>query len=416
MRVTNNMLSNNMLKNLEKSNLRMALIHNQISTGQSITKPSDNPVGIETALRIKSTVSSMEQWKKNSSEALAYMESTESILGNMTSMLHRIRELAVKGADGSNSADDRSQIAKEIDQLALQFQIAANSQVNGKYIFSGTKIDQAPLDNYSSTRTVVNRTFDENGTGISSIADEDLGTGLEAGASYRINIVLNADLVNYDITLEKINPAGPSTIIGTSTVPPATSGEIIVGNTATGETINVNYPALGPANIGSTSDFEISDAPPAVPTSWYGNNKIMEFEVGPNLTIPISIGGVDLFEVDGVSQESDLFGTLNTLSKALYGHYPDSDQKIQESLGKLDSHLDNLLKLRSELGARTNRMYVITDQLDNSINISKKNLSDIQDVDMAGAIMEFKSVENVFKAALSVGAQIIQPSLIDFMR
>lgn len=311
MRVTNNMLTQNLLKNLERANSKMVLIQNQLSSGQSITRPSDDPVGIETALRFKGTISSMEQWKSNAGEALTYMETTESILGNMTSMLHRIRELTVKGADGSNSLNDRAQIAKEIDQLTLQFRVVANSQVSGKYIFSGTLIDQAPLDAYSGT-----------------------------------------------------------------------------------------------------------DVPPLPPAQWNGNGKIMEFEAGPNVNIPISISGMELFEIydDAGTMKSKLFNTLHQLSQALYDGNADGANGINDALAKIDDHMDNFLRLRSELGARTNRMYVISDQLESNINIVKKNLSDIQDVDMAAAIMEFKSIENTFKAALSVGTQIIQPSLIDFMR
>jgi flagellar hook-associated protein 3 FlgL len=312
MRVTNNMLTQNLLRNLENANSRMELIQNQLSSGQAITRPSDDPVGIETALRLKSTISSMEQWKNNTSEALTYMETTESIMNNLTTMLQRIRELTVKGADGSNSLDDRAQIAKEIDQLTLQFRVMANSQVSGKYIFSGTLINKAPLDDYFGT-----------------------------------------------------------------------------------------------------------DIPPLPPEQWNGNGKVMEFETGPNVNIPISISGMELFEIyedTGTApstMQSKFFNTLNQLSQALYD---DDTDDINNALDEIDDHMDNFLKLRSELGARTNRMYVIADQLDNSINIVKKNLSNIQDVDMAGAIMEFKSVENVFRAALAVGAQIIQPSLVDFMR
>lgn len=310
MRVTNNMLIQNLLKNLEMANNRMDLLQNRLSSGQSITKPSDDPVKIETSLRLKSTISSMEQWKNNATEALAYLETTEGILANMTSMLQRVKELAVQGANGLNSIDDRSQIAKEVDQLTQQFHILANSQVGSKYIFSGTHIDIAPLPPYA----------------------------------------------------------------------------------------------------------EPIPSPPPPPTQWNGNDKRLEFEVGPNVKIAVSIKGTELFGItdngDG-TKSSAFFNTLHKLSDALYNG---DDAKIGETLGEIDDHLNNVLQLRAELGARTNRINVIYDQLDNSIINLKKNLSDIQDTDMAETIMEFKSIQNTYRAALSVGAQIIQPSLVDFIR
>lgn len=402
MRVTNNMLTNNLLKNLVKSNSKMALIQNQLSSGQSITKPSDNPVGIETALRLKSTISSIGQWKSNASEALAYMESTEDYLGNMTSMLHRIRAVTVQGADGSNSPNDREQIAKEIDQLALQFRVMANSQVSGKYIFSGTFIDKAPLDPYTDTRNVVESTFNAGGTGVDSNSVRTTGTGLEIGSGYTINVIKNATDAVFQLQKNGVDIGGPVTVLSTDT-------SVTIGDAGSDKGLEIDFDFATLAS--GTVEFEITDSPPAVPASWNGNSTVMQFEVGPNLTIPISISGIDLFEIDGTGK-SKLFETLNQLSQALYN---DDTDGINAGLEKLDGHMDNFLKLRSELGARTNRMNVIKDQLENSINITKTNLSSIQDVDMAEKIMEFKSVENIFKAALSVGAQIIQPSLVDFM-
>lgn len=315
MRVTNNMLSQNLLKNLEYANRQMDVIQNRLSTGEAITKPSDDPVKIGISLRFKSTIASMQQWKTNASEALAYIETTEGILGNMNSMMQRIRELAVQGANGSNSNSDRAQIAKEVDQLTQQFQSVANSQIGTKYIFSGTMVDTPPMSAY------------------------------------------------------------------TTPIP----------------------------------------SPPPTLTEWNGNSNELEFEIGANLKMPVSVNGKVLFgitdnvDVDGniVSQSSALFDTLHKLSTGLYSG--DQDQ-INEALGEIDQHSDNIMGLRAELGAKTNRMNVVTDQIDNSIISLKQNLSDIQDADMAETIMEFKSIENVYRAALSVGSQIIQPSLVDFIR
>lgn len=306
MRVSNNILSHNLLRNLEQSNKKMVLLQNQLSSGNTITKPSDDPVGTETVIRINSTISSMEQWKNNASEATSYLESSESVLSGMTAMLQRIRELTVQGANGSLSNTDRSQIAKEVDQLNMQFQVMANSQVNSKYIFSGSKIDTPPIP-------------------------------------------------------------------GSATVP-----------------------------------FTL--------TQWDGNDKVIEFEVGPNVNIGVAIEGTKLFGITynaDNTENSSFFNTLNKLSTSLSSG---NETQINEALDEIDGHLDNFLALRSELGARTNRMSTISDQLVNNTMNLKQNLSDLQDADMAETIMEFNSVNNTYKAALSVGAQIIQPSLVDFMR
>ncbi|HHT62980.1 MAG: flagellar hook-associated protein FlgL [Bacillota bacterium] len=300
MRVTNNLLTQNLLKNLQIANNKMDLIQQQLASGQRITKPSDDPVKIETVMRLKGTLSRMEQWQKNAGQGLAFMNTTEGILANMTSMLQRVRELTVQAANGSNANEDQAQIGIEIKELTEQFWVLANSQYGAKYVFSGTKTDQVPMP------------------------------------------------------------------------------------------------------LPYTDDS----------FQWQGNEELIVVEVGANLSMPISINGKELFgiEADG---SSTFFQTLTHLSQAINDN--DSDG-INQALDEIDRHLDRVLSVRAELGARTNRLDVINNQLENSVINLKKNLSDIQDVDMAEAIMEFQSIQNTFRAALSVGSQIIQPSLVDFIR
>jgi len=97
MRVTNNMMSQNLLRNLETSQEKMLQLQNQASSSLKINKPSDDPAGAQKVLRLKSNISSIEQWKSNASEALSYMDTVDSTLGDMTSMLQRVKDLAVQG-------------------------------------------------------------------------------------------------------------------------------------------------------------------------------------------------------------------------------------------------------------------------------------------------------------------------------
>jgi flagellar hook-associated protein 3 FlgL len=392
MRITNNMLTQNLLRNLEKANNRMELLQNQLSSGQAITKPSDDPVKIGTALRLKSNVTSMQQWKSNASEALSYMNTTEGTLSDMTAMLQRIKELAVDGANGSNSLSDRQEIALEVDQLTQQFQVLANSQVGNKYIFGGTNIDKAPLST-DHLATLVASDF----TPVPSIGGSYTG---ETSQSYTIKVAS----VN--------SGSGEVTGIRVSTDGGTTYGDVI---SKTG----------GSFDIGDGLTFTVADdAGNAVDQTaqvnatvfqWSGNTNSFQFEVGPQVKIDVSINGAQLFGITSNAgiQSSSFFDTLQKLSSGLK---TDDDDKIQSSLTEIDSQIDNLLNLRAELGARTNRLTTISDQLDNSLLNLQSHLSTIQDADMAKTILDFQSVQNVYRAALSVGAQIIQPSLVDFIK
>lgn len=85
-------------------------------------------------------------------------------------------------------------------------------------------------------------------------------------------------------------------------------------------------------------------------------------------------------------------------------------------IGKVDAHQNQILSVRADIGARSNRMELVANRIASNTITFTTMLSDAQDAEMAGVIMFLKNAENVYKAALSTGSKVIQPSLIDFLR
>lgn len=136
-------------------------------------------------------------------------------------------------------------------------------------------------------------------------------------------------------------------------------------------------------------------------------------------TIDLSIGGINdgashRLSIDYiVSSQSEMISDLQVLATALSSK---DDAVIQATLGKLDTHLDRVLTVMGEIGGKNNRVEFIKSRVeDNEITFTSL-LSKVQDVDMAEAIMYFKNLENIYRASLSVGSKVIQPSLVDFIR
>lgn len=126
-------------------------------------------------------------------------------------------------------------------------------------------------------------------------------------------------------------------------------------------------------------------------------------------------GVVPAIAVDHVrAKESQMMNDINDFLDGLNGVA--GAPPVVDFLGKIDAHLNQLLAVRADIGARVNRMELIGNRIsDNTISFTTM-LSDVQDADMAGVIMYLKNAENVYKAALSTGSKVIQPSLIDFLR
>ena len=94
MRVTNKMMADNTTAQLFKMVEQMAKTQEQIVTGKRINRPSDDPVGISTALAYRKTISSLEQYDENINTAKLHIETSEGVLEMVTDLLLEAKEIA----------------------------------------------------------------------------------------------------------------------------------------------------------------------------------------------------------------------------------------------------------------------------------------------------------------------------------
>ncbi|WP_243290287.1 flagellar hook-associated protein FlgL [Bacillus sp. FJAT-47783] len=145
MRVTQSMLAQNSLRNLSSSYGKLGKYQDQLATGKKITRPSDDPVVAMKGMYYRTNLTEVEQYKRNISEIYQWMENSEAGIEHTNKALQRARELLVQAANGSNSESERKAIASEIKQIKSDIVNVANTQVAGRYIFNGTKTDEAPV-------------------------------------------------------------------------------------------------------------------------------------------------------------------------------------------------------------------------------------------------------------------------------
>ncbi len=153
MRITNNMLISNMMLSLSNNLSRTQKYQNQLSTGKKISLPSDDPIVASKSLKLRTDVAEIQQYKRNTDDATAWMDITESTMNQMTEVLHRLKELTNQAANGTNTDDDLEKIKAEADQLRGQMINLGNATYAGRYIFSGYKTDK-PLLNEDGTFSI----------------------------------------------------------------------------------------------------------------------------------------------------------------------------------------------------------------------------------------------------------------------
>lgn len=108
-----------------------------------------------------------------------------------------------------------------------------------------------------------------------------------------------------------------------------------------------------------------------------------------------------------------LIGLLENISKNL----DHKDQtEIKKDITRMKDVLDNVLKVTAEFGAKTNRMKLTKNKIEDSVFNLKSLMSDNEDVSLAEAMTKLLTEENVYRASLGVTGRIVQPSLMDFLR
>ncbi len=118
----------------------------QVSTGNKILQPSDDPSNAALSLNLRQSVSMTEQYIRNSEMALSSVEIAETSLNGMIEHLQRARELTVQGLNDIQSTNARDIIAQEVRHIRAALASFANSKnAQDEYIFSGTTTDIPPV-------------------------------------------------------------------------------------------------------------------------------------------------------------------------------------------------------------------------------------------------------------------------------
>lgn len=131
-----------------------------------------------------------------------------------------------------------------------------------------------------------------------------------------------------------------------------------------------------------------------------------EVEVSKGVSLKANINSDNVFS-------EDLFAVVGSIEKALNSG---DGSGLNGLLSDLDGKMDSMTAERAELGARYNRLELIEDRVMKQEVVSTRILSENEDADLEKVIMSLTAQESLHRAALSVGARIMQPTLMDFLR
>jgi flagellar hook-associated protein 3 FlgL len=293
-RITQGMTNQTLLYDLQNVTSQLSKSEQELSSGYKLNQPSDDPYAASQALKLRADLASNQQYQGNVSDANAWQNVADTALGNIGDSVQRARDLIIQGANGTNSASDRTAMVTELNQLIDSIKTDANTQYAGRYIFSGTATKTQPyqqgsVDTYSGNTASITR---------------EIGAGVQVS----------------------INQPGSS----------------IIGDSSSG-LLSTLRTIVNDLNSGNTSALSTTD------------------------------------------------------------------------LTAIDSANDSLLNARAQVGAMSDRLTTATNRLTQNEQSTTQLLSSVQDADMTQVMISFSTQQAAYQAALHAGAQIIQPSLMNFL-
>jgi flagellin len=125
-------------KNLNRTQAALSISFNKLSSGFRINSAADDAAGLAISESMKSQIRSYAVAERNANDAISMAQTAEGALGEVSSILGRMRELAMQGSNGSLSIDDRSYLATEFTQQQAEIQrVQSSTQFNGTSLLSG---------------------------------------------------------------------------------------------------------------------------------------------------------------------------------------------------------------------------------------------------------------------------------------
>ena len=160
-----------------------------------------------------------------------------------------------------------------------------------------------------------------------------------------------------------------------------------------------------------------TDAPPYQPgavDAYQGNPDPIVRALGPGVSLGINVTGESFLGNGQAAADNKLLHVLRDISDHLAAG--DTASLRGTDLTRLDQNLDQLLGVRAGNGSLSNRLEAAGERLDQIEETTTSQLSEIEDADIAKTLIDFNSQSAAYQAALKAGANIMQPSLMDFLR
>lgn len=188
MRVTANMSSDNAIYNLQQGRAKLDKLQNQISSGQNVNTPSDDPISSRLLLEIGDKLRAIDQRSSNINKATSWLQFTSTSVDGMSDVVNLARKVAGTLNTGSDDPAIRQSAHDQLVDLKKQLIDMANTQFGDQYIFAGADNATPPFsntnNNYGGDSTQLSIEVAQNSVQPLNVTGDRLLKGVGANPTY----------------------------------------------------------------------------------------------------------------------------------------------------------------------------------------------------------------------------------------
>jgi flagellin len=397
--IATNQLANQALLNLNRNQQSLGKLVNQLSSGLRVNTAADDPSGLAIAVNLQDQSAGFDTANLNVQDATNAANVADGALSTVTSILQRIRSLAIEAANTITSPTDRSALQDEVTQLLQEVnQISSNTNFNGQALLDGTHAGFQPATSAAATITANAQI----GTFNTALQSSALVTSVSISAT-------STSIVDGTIEVQVAQSHASQQAIVVSVYSTATSSYSQFAQVYTlgianasfffdGVTVNFNASA-GTVDVNETSFIKVTQY---ISVNSNPNGPAFQFQGGANEGATISVGLVS------VSTSQLRVSNINVATVQVVNGNPSSAGAVlgaQDAIGQIDQAITQVNGARAALGAVISRLQNAA----NNNNIASVNLtasaSDITDLNVGQATSDYNKLQILVQIGTTVLAQ-----------
>ncbi len=384
MRINTNLNAMTALNSATKNTALAGSSMEKLSSGLKINKAADNATGLAISEKMRSQIRGLDQASQNTQDGISVVQTAEGAIEEVGNIVQRMRELAVQGANETNTGSDRAKISEELTQLHEEIdRIAESTQFNGKDLLNGknevrTETVYTPKTEAATKDVTVQEGFDFDD--LLKDADITVTTSVDAGKG-KIAFKTGTG-VGYGISTDNIGNDGKLKADSKVTITDTN------GKTLTFTVKNEQTAGPGDLKLGTIATSQESI-----------KGKEISLQVGANTsdsqTLKVKIENVS---TDSLGLDGD---TITKMAK----EGKKGTDAANTMIKSLDKALERVNTSRANLGAMQNRLETTASNLTTSNENLTAAESRIRDVDVAEEMMNLSKLNLINQAAQAMMSQ-----------